>query len=236
MKKGFLVLIAITAMLALSFTANDAIAGQVAGAVFDADRNGVAGVQVMLMQTNMGRGERGYRAETETNERGAFAFDEVPAGGYVASAMTRELGGARVELRVADNGVTRVRLVLQGHQQEEDPGVGAVVGMVQTPDGAGIVAARVRLTPMRRAERVRPLTTESDRRGNFVFQDVPAGIYMVEAVVRGGLATARIEVVADRRNRLVLTLRRVGERGGDDDDRGERRREMRERFERRHHE
>ncbi|MCF7811726.1 carboxypeptidase-like regulatory domain-containing protein [bacterium] len=232
MKKVFLVLIAVTAMLALSFTATDAMAtGQIVGGVLDADGNGVANAPVMLMQTNAGRGERPYRAETATNERGAFGFDEVPAGGYMVTAMTRELGGARAELRVIDDEVTQVRLVLQCRQEEEDPGVGAVVGMVQTPDGAGVVAARVRLTPMRRGDRIRPMTTESDRDGNFVFQEVPEGIYMVEAVVRGGIATTRLEVVAERRNQVVLVLRRAGDRGGDDD-RGDRRREQRERFER----
>ncbi|NQU06175.1 MAG: carboxypeptidase regulatory-like domain-containing protein [Calditrichaeota bacterium] len=235
MKKGILVLIAITAILALGFTAQDAMAvGSVEGAVFDSNREVVEGAPVMLMQTDAGRGERPYRAETETDERGTFGFDEVPAGAYVVTAMTRELGGVRAELRVVDDEVTQVRLVLEGRQQEEDPEVGVVVGIVETPDGDGVAGARIILTPMRRGHRVRPMTTQSDRQGNFVFQEVPEGMYMAQAIVRGGFAMARVEVIADQRNRVTLVLRRIGDRGGEGD-RGDRRRERMERFERRLH-
>ena len=200
-------------ILALGFTVQDANAqGQVIGIVIDADGDPVAGAQVMLTQMVRGRGERPFRAETQTDRRGLFEFNRVPAGNYMIAAGAEDLGRARVQIEVADREVTHVRLELQGRNDDER-GVGAVVGFVQTPDGEGVAGVRIILTPMRRG-RVRPMTTVSDRRGNFAFVEVPEGMYMVQAIVRGGYASARLEVVADQRNRVRLVLHRRGGRGG----------------------
>ena len=221
MKKNFLIIAVFAALMALGFNAPTAFAqGSVIGQVIDADNNPVEGAHVELQQIIHERGQRPFRAQAQTNERGIFEFPRVLAGDYVIHAGTRELGMAREEIEVVDDEVTRIRLQLEGRRggdDDEERGVGAVIGIVLTPDGDPFEGAAITMTPMQRqrGERVRPYRARSDENGQFVFLEVPEGMYIVQASVRGAGARARLEVVADQRNRVELVLQRIGRRGDD---------------------
>ena len=216
MKKSWILLVVFTAMFALSFTAQDAVAvGSVMGQVVDADNNPVEGAQVMIQQ--LVRGERRFEARTETNGRGVFEFPRVPAGNFIVAACAEDLGRARDRIEVVDDEVTRLRLQLEGRQGgDREREVGAIVGHVQTPNGDPIAGAMVTLWPIerQRGRQQRGLRTQSDREGNFVMLNVPAGRYVISAIIRGGVARQRIEVVANQRNPVRLVLQRPERRGG----------------------
>ena len=220
MKKNLMIFVAVAALVALGFVGNDAIAqGGVQGGVIDAEGNAVPGATVVLHQIGRERGQRPYRAQVETDRAGRFNFGRVPVGNYNIMAGAEDLGRARDEIVVRQGQITRVRLQLQGRRGgDEERGVGAIVGIVQTPNGDPYAGAFITLQPMQRqrGERHRQLTTRSDREGRFYFVNIPEGRYIIQALVRGGMAVARIEVIADQRNRVRLVLRRVerGDQGG----------------------
>ena len=219
MKQRTILLTILVAFIALGFSVQDGNAqGQVIGQVIDARGNPIGGVNVAIQQM-MGHGDRGYSAQTETNRDGEFEFNRVPAGNYAVMARC-DAGMARAEVEVHNDQIVEVILQLEGDGRggDDERGVGAVVGIVQTPDGDPVGGAAITLQPMncRNDRRERILRTESDRRGMFYFVDVPVGNYIVTATVRGGIAHARLEVVADQRNRVRLVLQRIerGDRGG----------------------
>ncbi len=219
MKKNLLILVAVAALVALGFVGNDAIAqGGVQGGVIDAEGNAVPGATVVLHQIGRERGQRPYRAQVETDRAGRFNFGRVPVGNYNIMAGAEDLGRACDEIVVRQGQITRVCLQLQGRGGDDERGVGAIVGIVLTPNGDPYTnGALIVLQPMQRqrGERHRQLTTRSDRDGRFYFVNIPEGRYIIQALVRGGMAVARIEVIADRRNQVRLVLQRVerGERG-----------------------
>ncbi len=216
MKKSWTLLVVFTAMLAFGFTAQNAAAvGSVVGQVVDADNNPVEDAQVMIQQ--LVRGERRFSTRTETNGRGVFEFPRVPAGNYMVAAGAEDLGRARERIEVVDDEVTRLRLQLEGRRGGGDEReVGAIVGIVQTPNGDPVAGAVVTLWPAerRRGHQQRGLRIRSDREGRFVMLNIPAGRYVISAMIRGGVARERIEVVANQRNRVRLVLQRPERREG----------------------
>lgn len=220
MKKHLPVLMALAALLALGFQVHDAQAvGAVAGRVIDADGNAVAGAQVSLMGMMMHRGERPYHAQTVSSDDGTFGFRAVPAGQYVVAAMTRELGGARAQIRVADDQVTQVELQLQGRGGGGGGGggggevqVGTVTGTVLDREGNAVEGARVMAAPlvMRRGEghrQMHPFFARTDADGHFTFENVPVGQWMIIAGARGlGMDRERADVVADQVTEVELQL------------------------------
>ena len=224
MKKGWILITALAVLAILGLSPQDAHAqASIIGQVVDTDDNPVGGAQVMLHQV-VERGNRPYRAEAETNERGVFEFNRIPAGNYVVSARARGLGGVRAEVGVRDQQQARVRLQLEGRQGGGEREVANVNGIVVTPNGDPVAGAVVTLQPMeRQRERQRMLRTRTGRDGRFTFENIPEGRYVVTAMVRGGGARERIEVAADRRNIVRLVLHRM-ERGGENErrDRGPR--------------
>lgn len=215
MREKTILLTILVAFIALGFSVQDVYAqGQIVGQVIDARGNPVGGVNVAIQQ--IVRGDRPYTARAETDRGGLFEFNRVPAGNYVIMARC-DAGCARAEVEVQNDQVVRIRLQLEG-RGDDDRAVGAVVGIVETPNGDPYAGAIVTLQPLNRerGRRGRMLRTESDRRGMFNFVDIPEGYYLVTALVRGGIAHARLEVVADQRNRVRLVLRRVvrGDRDG----------------------
>ncbi|NQT34775.1 carboxypeptidase regulatory-like domain-containing protein [bacterium] len=215
MREKTILLTILVAFIALGFSGQDVYAqGQIIGQVIDARGNPVGGVDVAIQQ--IVRGDRPYTAQTETDRGGLFEFNRVPAGNYVIMARS-DAGCARAEIEVQDREVTRIRLQLEG-RGGDDRAVGAVVGIVQAPNGDPFGGAVVTLQHLdrNRGRHGRMLRTESDRRGMFYFVDIPVGNYIVTATVRGGIARARLEVIADQRNRVRLVLQRIerGDRGG----------------------
>lgn len=230
MKKGMFLIAALVALLAFGFGSQQAIAqGSVAGSVVDADGAGVAGAHVELMGMGGGHGQRPFRANAETDENGAFAFGEVPAGQYVASAGAREMGMAHARLEVADGQETEVVLELQGHGgggggEGEDPQFGSVSGTVVDADGNAVAEARITIVirheddngGRHRRHHVRHVRGVSDENGEFSFEEVPAGAGLITAGKREvGIARARIEVVVDENTEVELQLQGREDRGGD---------------------
>jgi len=228
MKKGWILIAVFAALLTLGFNTQQALAqGSVIGQVIDADEDPVAGA-IVTINGQGGRGERPFRATAETNERGVFEFERIPAGDYHINAMARGIGGARAQIEVVDREVTRVRLQIEGRNDDDDDrGVGVIVGNVRTADGDPAAGAFITVFQMQRqrGQRQRQLSIRADREGNFNFVNVPEGNYVIHAVLRGeGMARARLEVVADQRNGIRLTLNHFNRRDEDNNDRGDWRR------------
>ena len=216
MKKSLILLAVCTALIAVGFIGTNAYAeGAVSGTVIDADGNAVAGARVSIMG-EMHRGERRpYNANTESGEDGSFGFRQVPAGNYMVSAMTRDLGGDREAIEVRDGEITEVELQLQGRAGEGDAAVGAVTGTVTDTDGNPVAGARVMLVQDRnRMRRPYMARTESDENGNFGFRQVPVGEYTIAAMTREmGADREQIEV---RENEVTEVALQLQGRGGEE--------------------
>ncbi len=218
MKKGWILLTAMAAFIALGFVPAKVHAqGSVAGVVVDADGEAVEGAVVVIHSMERGRWHRPFHARAETNEEGVFGFRQVPQGRYMIRAMARELGMAREMIGVRDGQVTRVRLELQGRHggggEQPDRETGSVVGQVINADGDAVANAVVVLIPQMRHRhgrghhRPRGIRTRTNEEGIFEFEEVPVGNYIIGAWARGeGRARDRIEVLADQVTRIRLEL------------------------------
>lgn len=217
MKKGWILLTLMAAVIALGFTTNDALAeGAVAGVVIDADGAAVPGAMVVLRGLDRVRGERPYMERMETGEDGAFGFRAVPQGHYLIHAGARELGSVRQEIGVRDDQVVRLELQLRGQRGggDQEQEFGSVAGSVVDADGAGIADAVVMLVPMRdreergrRAPRARGCRVQTNEDGTFEFEQVLVGNYTIMAGARGYLrARDEIEVAVDEVTRVRLML------------------------------
>ena len=176
--------------------------GSVSGTVSNEDLEPVANADIILM------GERRERFETQTNEDGAFAFEEVPAGWYVITATSGELMAEdRLEVTADEN--TEVHLVLEG--DDDDDGVGSVSGLVTTEDREPAVNADVVIFIGERET----LETQTNEDGAFAFEEVPAGRYHIAASFEELAAEDRLEVIADENTEINLVLEGRGGGGGD---------------------
>jgi hypothetical protein len=93
--------------------------GSLSGTVVDADGNAVGGAQVMLMPARLvnhrGQGRVG-RIVAETDENGAFAVEELPAGQWVATARMRGVGAGRSRVEVVAEQNAEVEITLVGRR------------------------------------------------------------------------------------------------------------------------
>ncbi len=244
MKKGMFIVAALVALLAFGFGSQDAFAqGSVAGTVIDADGEAVAGAHVSIVGMRGGRGDRPHVDRTETDDDGAFGFDEVPEGDYVITAGAREMGMDRERIEVADGEETEVELQLQGHGgggggDDEDMEFGSVSGTVIDADGEPVAEAHVVIVIRQQGDNdrrgrwhrrhVRHVRGETDENGEFTFDEVPVGNGLIMAGKREvGRARERIEVEVDEETEVELQLQGREDRGGDGDGDGDDRRRRR---------
>ena len=217
MKKGWILLTLMAAVIALGFTTTDAMAqGAVAGVVIDADGAVVPGAMVVLRGLDRVRGERPYQERMETGEDGTFGFRAVPQGRYMIQAGARELGSVREQIGVRNDQVVRIELQLRGRRGggDQEREYGSVAGFVVDADGEGIANAVVMLVPVRereergrRAPRARGCRVRTDEDGAFEFARVPVGNYIIMAGARGYLrARDEIEVAVDQETNVRLVL------------------------------
>ncbi len=205
-----------SALMTLGFAPQSAMAfGSISGTVSSADGGAVAGAMIMVMGIDMHRGQRPFMGRAESIEDGSYEVTNVPNGRYIVSAMTRELGGARAEALVENDGNTPVDLVLRGGRGgggggEERP-TGSLTIDVVPPDGVEPGVARVCLVPARmqmRGHRVRPINLETDADGHLEIETIPAGVWVVTAGIRGvGVGRERVTIVAERATEVTITLR-----------------------------
>ena len=235
-KKGFILLSVLLALIAFGFGSQTAFAqGSVAGTVIDAEGAAVAGAMVNIHgMGGFGRGQRPFMERAETDENGAFGFEEVPEGDYTVTAMARELGMAHARIEVADGEETAVELQMRGFgggggDEEGDQEFGSVSGTVVDVEGNAVAEARVVIIIRQEGEErgrfmrrhVRHVRGVTDDNGEFSFDEVPVGEGIITAGKRElGMVRAQIEVIVDENTEVDLQLQ-VREDHGDDDGEGE---------------
>lgn len=215
MKKGWLVMGLMAAVIAFGFNSTPAFAvGGVAGIVTDADGNPVANAQVMIQSAERvrERGQRPYMNRFQTGENGEFGWRDVPAGQYFVQASARAVGAARAQIEVVDDHVTRCPLQLQGRNPGgggEERAVGGLQGVVVNADGEGVAGAMVMLIPTDRGNRMRArgLHLRTDENGAFGWERLPAGNYRIVAGARQvGRARAEVAIAAGQVTEIRLVL------------------------------
>lgn len=113
MKKSESLLAILAAVVAFGFVSQPADAAQIGGAVYDAAGNAIPGATVTIQQVDV---RRGYAARALSGRGGIFLFNNVPAGRYIVSTVTRR-GSVRIEVAVRADGAVRVRLVLPAQRR-----------------------------------------------------------------------------------------------------------------------
>ncbi len=177
--------------------------GSVSGTVFNQQREAVAGAAVTIMSDR-----REVVGETETDDNGAFSFEEIDAGGYEISAELGELRASE-EIRVADGENTEVRLVL-AEEGGGDDGVGSVSGFVFNEQREAVSQATITLYNERREVAGRAVTDEN---GTFLIEDVPAGGYTIIAALGEERASEEIRIAEDQVTEVRLVLSAGGGEG-----------------------
>ena len=186
--------------------------GSVSGSVTNEDGEVVAEARVML-------NSRGLRPlQSQTDENGAFNFDEVPVGEWTIQIAGRGYLPFREDIEVAVDQVVELEVVLEvagGRGDDEDVEFGGVAGSVANEDGEAVPEARVVLS----ARGQRALQAQTDENGAFTFDEVPVGEWTIQIAGRGYLPfRADIEVAVDQAVELEIVLEVAGGRGGDDDE------------------
>jgi len=227
MKRTWLLLAVVAALLALGFTSHSAYAqGVVTGVVIDQEGNPVAGARVVIQTAERVRGVRPFVGRFETGEDGVFGWREVPVGVYNLRAGARGYGAAAMQVDVRDGEVTEVEIQLPGLPERPRPRpeveYGSLTVMVADVNGNPIAGAIVQLGLMAVNENGRmirrvPLRGITGEDGSVLFAQVPAGNVVACAAARGYTrGRAEVEVVADQEAQVTVTLTAVdpGGRGG----------------------
>ena len=171
--------------------------GSISGTVFNG-REPVANATVILDGD-----ERREGIETQTDENGAFAYEEVPAGAYTVLAQHGDLS-AMEQIRVAADEETVVRLALS--EDDEDREIGRVHGVVTTEDEEPAVRAIIHLWQDGRERPVIIARAVTDGEGAFALE-APGGQYHITAELEDvGVAEDDIEVVANENTDVHLVL------------------------------
>ncbi len=205
MSKRFLPLL--LSILALSLAAF-AQTGSISGTVFYHDgQTGAAGAQIAIRSYMHG----GDSFTAESDAEGHFEFNEIPWGGYMASASLEGYFDGQGFVFVIANETVPLVLVL-GPSVEE---AGSVAGTVTTEDGEPAANATVMLDQLIWHHPGFHATLNADEQGAFSFDTVPAGSYSVTAMLFGeGFASALIEVAANQTTNVTLVLENRGNHGG----------------------
>ena len=174
--------------------------GSVSGTVFNQRREAVAGAAVTLMNDR-----REVIGETETDDEGAFSFEEVPAGGYTVLAQHGDLS-ALERIRVVGDQNTEVRLLLGGDGGGGGDQIGTVIGVVTTEDGEAAVRTIVHLWIEAQDRAVIAARGLTDERGGFAFR-VAEGDYHITAELEDvGVAEDDINVAVGEITEVNLVL------------------------------
>lgn len=219
MKKTWMLLIAISALVAFGFTGQKAFAQvAVSGIVLNSAGDPIEGAVVVIHSADRVRGQEPFHQEFTTEANGVFGWRQVPAGNYIVQASARGIGGVRENVVVRGEAV-RIRLVIQERQREQVQ-FGSVGGQVVNAAGEPLANAVVTITVRqndRRGIRERGIRVRTNERGVFLFERVPAGNASIMAVARGyNQSVQRIVVIADDgiRANFELTPRERDRRGG----------------------
>jgi len=179
---------------------DDRAAGSVSGTVSTEDGESVEGAQVLLISAmDDNRRPDIYRAET--NAEGEFNFERVAVGNYQITATAMMLGIAQDDIEVAADENTVVEMVIMGRNGDDEPDeVGGVAGTVADADGTPIDRAEIRLMGGMDNQNRHPYQarTLSNEEGQYSFENVPAGVFMLSAGKIGFMPFMdEIEVTAD---------------------------------------
>jgi protocatechuate 3,4-dioxygenase beta subunit len=180
-------------------------AGSVSGTVFDEHGEPLqdAGVQLLRVRRSPAglSAIREQRMLARTDDRGRFKAMNVMPGDYVMSASIPAhliIGGVRTAYAPVfwpDTGALSAASPLQVRADEEIGGLVLTLRPVPVVRVSGVArnstdtpfSGIVRLTPARSADTAADgRTFTPDASGEFSFDDVPAGDYVVQAVVSGG--------------------------------------------------
>lgn len=200
------------AWLSATASAQSAVRARVAGAVFDSlSMKPLSGAVVRIVRTD----DPSIGRSATTDSTGAFAYDSVAAGGWLATFLHPVLDSLRLEpgivrLEIADTGSIHVPLftpsarslvaVACGTGTADDLGV--VVGAVRDANDDGIVVgATVELRWPEWTLAKRKLITDqrtsvarSDSLGRFVMCGVPAGSTLLGVAWLAADSTGVVEV------------------------------------------
>ncbi|MDP8228448.1 MAG: carboxypeptidase-like regulatory domain-containing protein [Candidatus Electryoneaceae bacterium] len=96
--------------------------GSIIGIVTDADGEAVPGAYIFLMRApdRENRGRRARHVRTRADREGMFNFEDVPVGDYLIGAVARGIGADREAIEVVADQATRIRLQLQGRDNDDD--------------------------------------------------------------------------------------------------------------------
>jgi hypothetical protein len=160
------------------------------------------------------RNASGVVAETQTNERGLFRFENVAAGQYLLVAFKRGVGSAELRIEVPQTRGVRVEVRLNPEPPPPPgPPPGVLEGRVVVRDGGAMVPVpeamvRVFRAPVSPGQRpVREGMT--NREGHFRFTELEPGAYLVVAF-RREVGEGRAEALLTREQgaRVMVVLTR----------------------------
>jgi len=183
--------------------------GGVAGSVANEDGEAVPEARVVLSA----RGQRALQAQTDEN--GAFTFDEVPVGEWTIQIAGRGYLPFRADIEVAVDQAVELEIVLEvaggrGGDDDEEVEFGSVSGSVINEDGEAVAEATVLLSSRgQRSHRSR-----TDNNGEFTFNDVPVGDWTIQVSGRGYFVFRdEVAVEVDQAIELEIVLETAGDRG-----------------------
>ena len=202
MKKLVTIMVTLAVLLVAAFAFGTTLDGK----VISGD-NPVIGAKVSIKYICNDRVARPLRFHVKTDRNGMFSVGEVTSGTYLVTAFGPDAGFATERVEIADEDVS-ILLVLR--KRDRRIKFGSLVGTIVDSSGLGIKAKVMimRANNRRNMRRIRALTTMSDRRGNFSFDKLPEGKYVIGACARGvGAVRQRIEVIAGEETKVELILK-----------------------------
>lgn len=161
----------------------------ITGFVLDADSGDpIADARVRVMQ----RGHDGIHETAITGDDGSFLFEDVPAGEYHMDAGARGYEMVIADIEVAEDEVFEINFELDPLGELGDASIIGQVIDAETEEPLG----NVHLVIHRRGRPHFQARTITDEMGNYVFEHVPAGEYVVNARLRDyEFARQSVEVV-----------------------------------------